>query len=282
MALTTPTQELMIFDAYLTRMERRRREDESIQNYAYHARRFTGWCSSAGLDPCRVTTDDLEDYFAEMLDEYSPGTMRNHLKSLRSAYRYAQRRGVVTSDPTVEVVIPQEADREPVVITEPELRAIKGACRDWDDLALFALLAYAGLRRVEIRRLRWEHLNFKTATLTVERGKMNKLRKVPIHPELATILRDGQFNLLAPVLPGRAGGQLSQGAMHYRLHRLGRPAHDFRRTVASSLFRNGVHTDTIDKIMGWSPRVVRTRYYQHHADADLQAAILRLYADDPV
>jgi hypothetical protein len=34
--------------------------------------------------------------------------------------------------------------------------------------------------------------------------------------------------------------------------------------------------------MGWSPRVVRTKYYQSVAPQQLQRAILKLYRDDPI
>jgi integrase len=189
----------------------------------------------------------------------------------------------VESDPTLEVTIPEEADSEPVIVDVAMLRQIRDGCRDAEDLALFNLLAYAGLRRVEVRRLRWEHVNFKRSTVTVVRGKGRKLRHVPIHPVLAETLTDLPQNLMNHVIPGRQGGELADGSLHYRLRRLGLTrAHDFRRTVASSLYRNGVPTDSIDKILGWSPRVVRTRYYVNFAQADLQGAILRLYADDPL
>jgi len=281
MVTTMPIPEPVIFAAYQERMERRRRESASVQNYAYHARRYALWASARALDVREATTDDLECYFAEM--DFSPGTMRNHLKSLRAAYRYAQRRGIVDSDPTLEVTIPDEDDSEPVIVPLEQLRAIRDGCRDAEDLALFTLLAYTGMRRIEVRRLRWEHVNFKRATVTVVKGKGRKLRHVPMHPVVAEVLGDLPFNLMNHVIPGRHGGELADGTLHYRLRRIGlTTAHDFRRTVASSLYRNGVPTDSIDKILGWSPRVVRTRYYVNFAQDDLQAAILRLYADNPL
>ena len=62
----------------------------------------------------------------------------------------------------------------------------------------------------------------------------------------------------------------------------GRSSHAFRRTVATSLARNGVEERVIDKIMGWSPRTVRARYYVNVATEELQRGILKLYANDPV
>jgi integrase len=69
--------------------------------------------------------------------------------------------------------------------------------------------------------------------------------------------------------------------MSRRLHPAHTP-HDYRRTVATSLRRNGVDTGVIDRIMGWAPRSVFRRYYDNVADVELKRGILRLYADDPV
>ena len=54
MKVTAPISDTMIFDAYLIRMERRRREPTSIQNYGYHARRFCDWCQANGFQPQSV------------------------------------------------------------------------------------------------------------------------------------------------------------------------------------------------------------------------------------
>ena len=56
-----------------------------------------------------------------------------------------------------------------------------------------------------------------------------------------------------------------------------RPVHRIRKTASTSLRREGVHTDLIDRIFGWSPTSVRQRYYSGADDEELHEAILRLY-----
>ena len=58
--------------------------------------------------------------------------------------------------------------------------------------------------------------------------------------------------------------------------------HDFRRTVATNLHSNGVVGETIDHILGWAPVSIRQRYYHVVQPEDAHAAILQLYADEPL
>ena len=60
--------------------------------------------------------------------------------------------------------------------------------------AAVGVAVYAGLRRAEILRLQWEHVDLKAGMLTVEsreggRTKSNKDRRVPISDTLADLLR---------------------------------------------------------------------------------------------
>jgi integrase len=61
-----------------------------------------------------------------------------------------------------------------------------------------------------------------------------------------------------------------------------RPAHRFRKTAATSLYEEGVPTDTIDKIFGWSAHSIRVLYYTRIPDTSLYGGILKLYASDPI
>jgi integrase len=53
--------------------------------------------------------------------------------------------------------------------------------------------------------------------------------------------------------------------------------HCFRKTLASSLYANGVLPPTIDAIFGWAPTSVRDRYYVSIDHEDLAAAIKKAY-----
>lgn len=284
MVMTSPSQEVRdpLLLAYEERLRRLRRDPKTVVMYRQTARRFQAHLDDLGLAAADVEPWALEEYFAGL--DLAPGTKHAHLKRLRSAYTYAHRRGVVSVDPTRDVQIERVPDAEPCIVPNSRLREMKESISRDREWAQFHLLTFAGLRRAEAIHLDWKNVDLETSTLSVL-GKGGKLRKVPIHPALAealTDLRHREGKILLPRRSGEAIGSDTWDAMLRSYTGGAYTAHDFRRTVASSLYANGVETDTIDKIMGWAPRAVRSRYYVKHASDALQRAILRLYADDPV
>jgi integrase/recombinase XerD len=284
MVTTSPGQEVRdpLLLAYDERLRRLRRDPKTITMFRQTARRFQAYLDDLGVAAADVEPWALEEYFAGL--DLAPSTKGSHLKRLRSAYGYAQRRGLVPADPTSDVQLERLPDSEPCIVPNHALRSMKeriAADRQW---AQFHLLTYAGLRRQEIIQLDWSDVDLATSTLTVL-GKGGKLRKVPIHPALGEALTDLRHREGKILLPARGGAAIGDDTWDALLKTFAHgeyTAHDFRRTVASSLYHNGVEPDTIDKIMGWAPRAVRSRYYVKHASDALQRAILKLYADDPV
>ena len=276
----------IIFDQYEERLERVKRSPTTRYHFRKAADGLTEYLHEQGLTPETADGIDLEEYFASL--PYAASTKKLHLSHLKAAFGYALRRGTVTKDPTVDVLIEREPDKEPAVIPNAELREMKARLvtdREW---LLWHLLVYTGMRRHELLALKWGDVKLADHTITIV-GKGGKLRHVPIHPALYDVLVErGEHEPEQYVLANRRGGGLlpmSRRKFWDVLKCITREkyqAHAFRRTVASSLYANGVPGDTIDKILGWSPRSVRTRYYQAVADAQLQRAILQLYRDDPI
>jgi len=276
----------VIFNQYEERLHRLNRQPQTIINYRNSVRPFEQYLRAHRIPAEKVDPVIMEEYFATL--DRGPNTKRTHLTQIGAAYRYAQRRGLVPADPTVDVRLERIPDKEPRIIPNDELREQKARLvtdREW---TLWHLLAYGGFRRHEITELVGENVKLAEGTITIV-GKGGKLRHVPIHPALGEVLAEQKLEAGVPVLHSGRNYSVIRPTSNKTFYRIladiteGRYAgHDYRRTVASSLYKNGVATDTIDKIMGWSPRVVRTRYYQNIADEQLQRAILKLYADDPI
>lgn len=275
----------VIFDQYEERMNRLRREPATVRNFQRARQSFERFLSAHRVDAKDIDPVLAEEYFSQLGN--APTTVKLYLDELRAAYRYAHRRGVIVRDPLVDVLLPRIPDKEPRTIPASELRRQKHGLftdREW---MLWHLLVYTGMRRSEILGLRWEDVKMEDATITVT-GKGGKLRHIPIHPALGEVMaadkRHGAWVLGSSKKYAGESKPLSKATMFTWLRRIAPEytAHDYRRTVASSMYANGVDGDTIDKIMGWSPRVVRTRYYVNVAPEQLQRAILRLYANDPV
>ena len=268
----------LIFQQYEERLTRRGAKASTLRNLRRTATLF----EESGLDPLTARDWQLEEWLAGL--PVSPRTTRLHMENLSAVYGYAVKRGVLERDPTDDVRLPREPDEEPKILENAELRRLLGLARNEEDDLLAHLAIYTGLRKMELQNLKWEDCT--PTTITVRRGKGDKLRHVPVHPALSDVLlrseARGEY-----VLRGRYSHQpISPTGIQNRLDRLRGDIdcsfHDFRRTVATSLAENGVAERIIDKILGWAPRTVRARHYVRVADASMQEAILRLYADDPL
>lgn len=281
--LTTETVQIRdpLLLAYEERQRRLKLDRKTIVQFRQVARRFQSYMDDIGATAGDMEPWQLEEYLLGL--ELAPSTVEAHLKKLRAAYRYAMLRGVREDDPTRDVRLPRNPTKEPRIIPADTLREMRE--RAWDERLwlMFHLLAYTGMRRCEIIMLRWEHVSLEETSLLVH-GKMDKNRYVPIHPALGEALAGSSRREGAVIRPAR-GKQIGQDTWDELLRQLTLgeyTAHDFRRTVATSLVRNGVEERIVDRIMGWAPRSVRGRYYINVASEELQRAILRLYADNPV
>lgn len=289
----------LVFQQYLDRLERREAADSTLKNFNRTAVLF----EESGLDPMTCQDWQIEEWLAGLRASPAPReergadgirkrgakprgylssrTVRLHAENLGAALGYASRRGMISVNPMEMVRLPREPDKEPRILESDDLRHILGNAMTDEQELLVLFFMYTGMRRNEVRFLQWEDIT--PASIRVV-GKGGKLRHVPLHPALseAVVTRTPTD---AYVFPGRKGA-MSESTFFYLLEKVrGRVTctfHDFRRTVASSLYKNGVDTLIIDKILGWAPRTVGSRYYISAADDVSQRAILRLYADAPV
>jgi integrase len=288
----------LLFQQYEERLLRRGATPSTLSNFRNTAARF----AESGLDPLTATDVDIEEWLAGLRVPrtredgvqitgdgpyrkpcLSARTVRLHYENLSSAYNYAVHRRLLPASPVEAVRLPREPDKEPRILTNAELRHILGNCATDEQELLVTTLAYTGMRRGEVRNLRWEDIA--PTTITVREGKGGKLRHVPLHPALGELVVRHEPKP-GYVFPGRRGAVRSESSLFYMLEKVRGDVlctmHDFRRTVATQLAEHDVPMNVIDKIMGWAPRTVGSRYYIRTADLKMQEAILRLYADDPI
>ena len=99
----------------------------------------------------------------------APSTVRNTLDPLRAIYRHAIRRDLVSVNPTTDLDVPHAAGAAIAVATHAQARALLAALPP-SEQALWATALYAGLRRGELRALRWTDVDLPAGTLRVARA----------------------------------------------------------------------------------------------------------------
>jgi integrase len=99
----------------------------------------------------------------------SASTVQNTLDPLRVIYRRAIRDEEVTANPTERLEL-RRPDGRRERIADPTEAASLIAAVDADERALWATAFYAGLRRGELRALRWKHIDLEARVIHVSRG----------------------------------------------------------------------------------------------------------------
>ncbi|HNH48364.1 MAG TPA: tyrosine-type recombinase/integrase, partial [Myxococcota bacterium] len=173
----------------------------------------------------------------------------------------------------------------PVAPTWAEADACLRACLHHDPRAEwlypFALLArFTGLRRSEILRLKWEHIDIAAGILDVH-GQITKGgysgRRFPVSPhlltELATLPRDDQWIVPAPEKERIAADGDGRGHVDRNMRRAwvragvpsakwsGQPCHAFRKTMRTEMELLDVRREVIDYLIGHQPEGTGARHY---------------------
>ncbi|MEA2385548.1 MAG: hypothetical protein QOH72_5519 [Solirubrobacteraceae bacterium] len=102
-------------------------------------------------------------------DGLSASTVQNSLNPLQVIGRRAIRDGDLAIDPTDNLELPSARGRRERIASREEAAALIAAVSD-DDRALWATAFHAGLRRGELRALRWGDVDFEARVIRVERG----------------------------------------------------------------------------------------------------------------
>ncbi len=238
------------------------------------------------LGPQRLTElrrTDVQD-FADRLGRQglSPSTIQCALLPVRAIYRRALSRGEVAINPCTGVELPAVRGRRDRIADPVEAAALLAAL-PVEDRPIWATALYAGLRRGELKALRWEDVNLTGGVLRVERGWDNVegaiapksregRRTVPIPAVLRAILLEHRLR------QGRAGEGLVFGrtatapftstALRQRASKAWEgmqpiSLHECRHSFASLMIAAGVNAKALSRYMGHFSIVVTLDLYGH-------------------
>jgi site-specific recombinase XerD len=129
--------------------------------YRAGLRRFRRWLEEQDLHLGMVAPVDVRNFRDEMRIDLSPRTVSTWLTSIRRFYAWLIAEGMTIANPATDVKGPRGGRRRHKrdELTHSEVLRLFEACEgDARDLAIFALMAYCGLRSVEILRSDLDHL----------------------------------------------------------------------------------------------------------------------------
>jgi integrase len=237
----------------------------------------------------RIALQDMIHWRNEMASRLRPSTVRNYIKDVRVFFNWAVQQGYCAKNPASAVAVPNVRRGIPRWLDEVETERLIADARKMDAAThLVVLLGIrAGLRRREIRMLRWSDI--RGDTIQVRETKSKNPRIVPMHPQIAQALatwpRRGDF-----LFPSKRHGVahdlhrgVAQGkAINAWMASKGYDAtmHSLRHSFASQLAAAGASEAEIRDLLGHTS-IEMTRLYTHARDTLKRKHVLSLGAAAP-
>lgn len=210
-------------------------------------------------------------------------SINRKISSLKSFFRFLQRKGLMDTTPMAKIISPKNAKRLPVFVNESNMETLlesvhfpegfKGAT----DRLVMELLYQTGLRRAELIGLRCDQVDLSQRHIKVL-GKGNKERIIPIGPELAELLshyldarRQIQDADATRLLLRENGKPLYPKYVHQTVqHYLAltttldkKSPHVLRHTFATHLLNQGADLNAVKELLGHA-NLTATQIYTHN------------------
>ena len=202
-------------------------------------------------------------YLAEHRARLAPATIRNRLRYLTAACRWAWRHhGMGEHDPAARVVMPAVANERQVYLDRRQMLHLARACQSWEVRALIRIAFYSGMRLGEIIAAEVDG-----DAWLLRDTKNGEPRIVPMHPRCRAYA-DYAWPSRFLVHHHFAAARVAAGMpwLHF---------HDLRHSAASAMLNAGVPLYTVGAVLGHKS-AASTKRYSHHATASLRAAIGRI------
>ena len=262
---------------------------QTAQTYEEALEEFESYITfrDEGLSLGDIDTDIIRDWMESLMDKgNSASTINKKLSALRSFYRFALKRKLVTRDPAHCIDGPKKSKPLPQFLREGEMDRLLDDLEWSDDYnnvrarTILLLLYTTGLRRSELVGLNDKDVDFASKQLKVT-GKRNKQRIVPFGDELASELqhyievRDAQAGKSEgadghPLFLGNKGERISGQQVYLMVRKYltavttlkKRSPHVLRHTFATAMLNNGAGLESIKDLLGHES-VSTTEIYTH-------------------
>ena len=227
----------------------------------------------------RVDLQDLVDRLHA--SGLSASAVRCAILPLRAIYRRAVSRGEITTNPTSGIELPAIRSREKQIVSPDRAHELIAALPQ-RDRPLWAAALFAGLRRGELRALRWEDIDLEAGVIHVRRGwdavegeiapkSAKGKRTVPIAAVLRGHLTDHWLRGGTGSLVFGEDGRPFRGETPLIRARLAWKAaglesitlHECRHTFASLMIAAGVNAKSLSTYMGHANIATTFDLYGH-------------------
>lgn len=219
---------------------------------------------------------DAQRIIRKLSTSYAPGTVRNTVVTLKSAWRWAASVGIADANPWD--MRPPSVEKRVEYLSRSEVAALLAAAdADREVIAIAVRLAvFAGLRVSEVFGLRWRSVDLDRGVLSIRNGyrdaptKSRRERIIPMTDQLREALvvwqtRCPSVDMVCPSMSGTAKAKRPDIRRLYRSAKLAVPSapwHVLRHTFASHFLMSGGSLLTLSRLLGHTTLAI-TQIYSH-------------------
>jgi integrase len=292
-------------------LEKKRESKETLGQFAD---RYLQWCKDIGQKAAKsknshiasiktqfgsetllssITRADIEKYQAELMGTESlrklllkPATVNRRMACLRHLFSKAFEWKIIDSHPCHGVKQFKESNRRLRFLTAEECKTLLDACPSTDPTLrqIIELALNTGMRKSEVLRLKWEHVNLRQEYLEILDQKNGEYSTIPLDKRALEILRSIPRRFDSPyVFNGKIKGQpfwdlkrqFEEAMKKSKLE--GVTFHTLRHTAASHMVMSGVPLATVKEILRHKDYAMTLRY-AHLSSEHTRAAMNALGA----
>ncbi len=231
-----------------------------------------------------ASADDVRNYLQFMRENnYSKATMARKLATLRSFFKFCNRRGLTANNPMMTIRTPKQEKRLPKFMTEDQITKLLQTPKDSDvlgarDKAMLECMYSTGIRVSELVGLNLEDVDFAGSVIRV-RGKGRKERLSPMGATSIVALqkylamRGGVVKDAMPTGPlfvNKHGQRLSTRSVRRKLDKYLIEAgldpdispHTLRHSFATHMLNHGADLRAVQELLGHQS-LSTTQVYTH-------------------
>ena len=265
----------------------RNRSNLTVRTYGRSLEDFESYFKSrdSQLSWESVDSDIIRDWMESMMDKGDmASTVNNCLSAVRSFFRFALARQLVSRDPAYAIKGPKKKKPLPQFVREDEMNRLIDVPEMWGDSyedfrarTIIILFYETGIRLAELIGLDDKDVDFSAHQLKVT-GKRNKQRIVPFGEELENALKEymagreqkwkacGETALFLNDKGQRMSRYQVEAIVKKCLSKVTtikkRSPHVLRHSFATAMLNNGAGLESVRKLLGHES-VATTEIYTH-------------------
>ena len=277
----TPGQEREALEHRTKNPPDRSAEDKTVVVATLGPPTITGAMLQADTNTVRAFLTQLDEH------QYSSATMARKIATLRSFYRWMDRRGLVASNPMLLIRTPRQNKRLPKAIDVTQVEKLLSAPDDTDllgarDRAILETLYSTGIRVSELVGINRSDID-EAGQAMIIRGKGRKERIVPLGSHALAALghymkmlrsdpraADTADDADAPLFINKHGSRLSTRSVRRKVSKYLAKAgldpdispHTLRHSFATHLLDNGADLRSVQELLGHQS-LSTTQVYTH-------------------